>query len=247
MNQRVAAILVGGKGTRLQPLVSQVPKPLAPIGPEPFLFLLIRDLVRVGYKDIVLLTGYRHEMIVAACEQFAAKLGANIFYSCEAVPLGTAGALKQAQDFLSQQEHFLLLNGDTYLDDFTSIAAAKLDAAIGLIGVIKPKENDRYGSIVFDEKTQRILSFQEKNQAVQSYQDLRKTSVLESQQGANRASTGVYKQINRLLAELAPARKAGGGSDRRTRVYTPVHEDSSTEPTNKFPEGVELCKKSMEL
>jgi len=49
---------------------------------------------------------------------------------------------------------------------------------------------------------------------------------------------------NRLLAELAPVRKVGEGSERRTGVYTLVHEDSSTEPTNKFSTGVELSKKS---
>lgn len=181
---RVAAILVGGKGTRLQPLISHVPKPLAPVGAEPFLFLLIRDLVRVGYQDIILLTGYRHEMIVAACES-ATTLGANIRYSQELEPLGTAGAVKQAQALLSDYDDFLLLNGDTYLDDFVSIANTPLEYALGLIGVIQPKINDRYGSIVFDQQTQKISSFQEKNQALQSY-----------------VNAGIYKLSTQILGYI---------------------------------------------
>ncbi len=166
-DKKIAAILVGGKGTRLQPLISHVPKPLAPVGKEPFLFLLIRDLVRVGYDNIVLLTGYKHAAIVAACQQVA--LGAQIVYSQERQALGTAGAIKQAQAYLSAYSEFLLINGDTYLDDFTTLAQAPLAEALGLIGVIQPEKNDRYGSIVFDDKTQHILNFQEKNQAERCY------------------------------------------------------------------------------
>lgn len=159
-SKKIAAILVGGKGTRLQPLISHVPKPLAPIGDEPFLFLLIRDLVSVGYKEIILLTGYRHEIIVSTCEKV--DLGATLYFSQELIPLGTAGALKQAEKFLAPYDEFLLINGDTYLDDFTTIATKSLEGAIGLIGVIKPEMNDRYGSIVFNDETKIISSFQEK-------------------------------------------------------------------------------------
>src|SRR3990167_7816438 len=49
----------------------------------------------------------------------------------------------------------------------------------------------------------------------------------------------------RLLAKLTPVREVAGGSEHRTAVYTSVHEDSSTEPTHKFPTGVEFGKKSI--
>lgn len=158
---KVAAILVGGKGTRLQSLISHVPKSLAPIGDEPFLFLLLRDLIKLGFQDIVLLTGYCHEAIVEACD--AVSWGARIHYSQELTPLGTAGALKQAQAWLGNCAEFLLLNGDTYLEDFATLIDAPLQGALGAIGVIKPQKNDRYGSIVFDAVSNQILSFQEKN------------------------------------------------------------------------------------
>ncbi|MBI5447623.1 MAG: NTP transferase domain-containing protein [Gammaproteobacteria bacterium] len=183
---KTAAILVGGKGTRLQPLISHVPKPLAPVGDEPFLFLLIRALLKVGYQNIVLLTGYRHEAIVEACQSDNAPK-ANFYYSRELTPLGTAGALKQAQKYLSSCAEFLLLNGDTYLDDFVTLARTPLKDNFGLMGVIKPKENDRYGSVLFDAESKRILSFQEKNPLVQCY-----------------VNAGIYKFSPAILAEIPP-------------------------------------------
>lgn len=162
---QIAAILVGGKGTRLRSLISDVPKPLAPVGGEPFLFLILRQLASVGIKRVVLLTGYLHEKVVAACQD-GQQFGLEILYSQEHEPLGTAGAILQARPFLEDYPDFILMNGDTILD-------CSLDAFLrfpmvpnwmGLIGAMQPKETARFGSLDLDPETQTINAFREKDQ-----------------------------------------------------------------------------------
>lgn len=160
MLRKVAAILVGGRGTRLQPLISHVPKPLAPIGNKPFLFLLIEALIAIDYKNIVLLTGYRHEAMVDAFKDH--RFDANIIFSRETVALDTAGAIQQARAHLDGYPEFLLLNGDTYLEDFVTVAKTAIQDESVLMGVVRPRETDRYGSIQFDLSTGRITGFFEK-------------------------------------------------------------------------------------
>jgi NDP-sugar pyrophosphorylase family protein len=62
---RIAIILVGGLGTRLRPIVSAVPKPMAPVREEPFLAILLRRLIEKGFSEAVLAVGYKKEEIVS--------------------------------------------------------------------------------------------------------------------------------------------------------------------------------------
>ncbi len=105
-------ILAGGKGTRLRPLTYQMPKPMIPIHGKPFLQHQLELLKSFGLKDVLLLVSYLGNQIE---EYFGdgAKFGLSIKYSYEETPLGTGGALKNAEDKLA--EEFLLLNGDTFL------------------------------------------------------------------------------------------------------------------------------------
>ena len=107
-----AVILAGGLGTRLRPLTKTVPKPMVPIGDKPYLEYQLRLLRRQSICDIVLLTGYLGEQIE---EYFSdgRELGLHIRYSRETSPLGTGGALRQANQLLS--ETFLVIYGDSYL------------------------------------------------------------------------------------------------------------------------------------
>ncbi len=105
-------ILAGGKGTRLRPLTYQMPKPMIPIHGKPFLQHQLELLKSFGLKDVLLLVSYLGNQIE---EYFGdgAKFGLSIKYSYEETPLGTGGALKNAEDKLA--EEVLLLNGDTFL------------------------------------------------------------------------------------------------------------------------------------
>ncbi len=105
-----AVILAGGKGTRLRPLTSEVPKPMIPIHGRPFLRYQLAMLKSFGIEDFLLLVGYRGEKIE---KYFGAgsRFGLKINYSYEKELLGTGGALKKAADKLRKE--FMLLNGDT--------------------------------------------------------------------------------------------------------------------------------------
>ena len=105
-------ILAGGLGTRLWPVTKTVPKPMVPVGGEPYLAHQLRFLRAQGYDDVVILTGYLGEQIE---DHFAdgAALGMRIRYSREPAPLGTGGALRHARHLLADE--FLLIYGDSYL------------------------------------------------------------------------------------------------------------------------------------
>ena len=108
-----AVILAGGLGTRMRPWTETVPKPLLAVGEKPFLQHQIELLVRHGITDVVLLVAYLGEQIE---EYFGdgKAFGCRISYSYEASPMGTGGALKNAEKLLGRE--FLVVNGDTYLD-----------------------------------------------------------------------------------------------------------------------------------
>ena len=107
-----AVILAGGKGTRLRPITYRIPKPMVPIDGKPFLQHLSELIRSFGIRRTLLLVGYLGSQIE---EYFGdgGDFGLEISYSHEDTPLGTGGALKNAEDEL--EDEFLLLNGDTYL------------------------------------------------------------------------------------------------------------------------------------
>lgn len=113
MNNLQTVILVGGRGTRLKSLTDNLPKPMVPVQGRPFLEILLRLLQRKGLSRFLLLTGYLHHMIN---DYFGngSKFGIDIEYSVEPELLGTAGALKNAENLLENE--FLLVNGDTFSD-----------------------------------------------------------------------------------------------------------------------------------
>jgi len=107
-----AVILAGGAGTRLRPLTLNTPKPMIDINGKPFLLYIIEELKKYNAQDIVLCIGYLPEKF----QEFfgdGSKFGVKISYSVEKEFLGTAGAIKLAEKYLS--DDFLVLNGDTYL------------------------------------------------------------------------------------------------------------------------------------
>jgi len=116
-----AVILAGGLGTRMRPVTETIPKPMIPVCGKPFLQHQLELLRKNGIERVLLLVSYRGEQI----EQYFGKgdsLKMEIGYSYESSPLGTGGALKNANSKL--EEKFLLLNGDTFLDvDYPAVIA----------------------------------------------------------------------------------------------------------------------------
>lgn len=121
-----AVILAGGRGERLRPLTDNIPKPMVQVLGKPFLEHLVRMLRQQGIERVLFLTGYLGEVI----EQYfgdGRQFGVAIEYSREKEPLGTGGALKLAEQQLS--ERFFLLFGDSYLPiDYRKMAEEHIAA-----------------------------------------------------------------------------------------------------------------------
>ncbi|MBV8915409.1 MAG: NTP transferase domain-containing protein [Acetobacteraceae bacterium] len=108
-----AVIQAGGKGTRLRPYTTVLPKPLMPVGAKPVLELLLKWLRRNGVTESFITTGYLGHLIRSVCGD-GTQWGMRIRYTEETEPLGTAGALGLLRDRLNGT--FLVLNGDVLTD-----------------------------------------------------------------------------------------------------------------------------------
>lgn len=158
---REAIILAGGFGTRLQSVVSDVPKPMAPVAGRPFLTYLLDRLRKQGYTHMVLATGYLHEKV----EEFFGHEyhDVAIDYARELSPLGTGGAIVNALQYC-HEEAVTVLNGDTLFDiDHERLCRFAEEKATPLAIVLRQvPDAGRYGSVEID-KGGRITTFKEKN------------------------------------------------------------------------------------
>jgi len=103
-----AVILAGGKGTRLLPYTTYMPKPLVPIGDIPILEVVLRQLKYHGVTEVIIAVNHLAELIMAFFGD-GEKLGLKIRYSIENKPLGTAAPIAQIDDL---DDNFLVMNGD---------------------------------------------------------------------------------------------------------------------------------------
>lgn len=103
-----AVILAGGRGSCLEPYTRVLPKPLFPIGDEPILSVLVRQLQRAGATEIIMCLGYLADLIMAYFQD-GSRFGLPIRYVLETSPLGTAGSLKNIDGL---EDNFLVVNGD---------------------------------------------------------------------------------------------------------------------------------------
>jgi len=142
-----AVILVGGEGTRLRPVTSRVPKPVAPVVERPFVAYILDDLARHGVARAVFSSGYLAAAIEAEIGDGAAY-GVAVDYVVEDEPLGTAGAIANCAPKLDDGP-FFVFNGDVLSDvDLGAFAAVHGEkggmATIFLTAVADPR---RYGLV----------------------------------------------------------------------------------------------------
>jgi NDP-sugar pyrophosphorylase family protein len=104
-----AVILSGGKGTRLRPYTTVIPKPLLPIGDYPILEIILFQLRHFGVDEVILAVGHMAQLFQAFFAH-GERYGLKIGYSFETEPLGTAGPLSLLIDQL--EEDFFIINGD---------------------------------------------------------------------------------------------------------------------------------------
>ena len=153
-----AIVLAGGFGTRLQSVLGDIPKPMAPIGDVPFLEYLLDYLFSEGIEHIVLSVGYRHETIM---DYFGKSFkGLKLSYCIEKTPLGTGGGIKESLSFCDSNQVFVI-NGDTYFDVSLDVMRNHSNQKDLLLALCPMKNSDRYGSVELDERG-RVLKFKEK-------------------------------------------------------------------------------------
>jgi len=155
-----AVILAGGYGKRLKPYTENVPKPLLPVAGRSILEWQVRWLKHYGFEEILICAGYLKEKLVNEVGS-GVKYGVRVGYVVEDEPLGTGGALKNAEHILRNDESFLLINGDILTDldpnELLEDLEGRYLGAIALVQLPSP-----YGIVKFDEKTRKVISFVEK-------------------------------------------------------------------------------------
>jgi mannose-1-phosphate guanylyltransferase/phosphomannomutase len=137
-----AVIMAGGEGTRLRPLTSNAPKPMLPIANRPMMEHVINLLARHGFDEIVVTVAFLANHIKTYFGD-GSEFGVTIRYADEPVPLGTAGSVGNAREYLD--DTFLVISGDVLTDiDLTKLLEFHREhdamATIGLTAVDNPLE-----------------------------------------------------------------------------------------------------------
>tara|TARA_Y100000758_G_scaffold337_1_gene300 strand:+ start:117 stop:833 length:717 start_codon:yes stop_codon:yes gene_type:complete len=155
-----AVVLCGGLGTRLQEVLPNKPKVLAEINGVPFIYYLLGKIEKTGCRNVILCTGHLAEQVESLLGNKYREL--TIVYSKESNPMGTGGALLNAEQYIATN-YALVMNGDSYVEcDFRDYYYwhVKVGANISMI-VKETSDTSRYGSLSLGEKD-RITQFQEK-------------------------------------------------------------------------------------
>lgn len=156
-----ALILVGGFGTRLRPLTLTCPKPIVPFCNKPMILHQIEALKRVGVTEVVLAVNDQPKLMESFLKEYAEELNIKIHFSLEREPLGTAGPLALAREWLDGDEPFFVLNSDVIctfpLEDLLKFH--KNHGKEGTILVTKVDEPSKYGVVVMkpDGQIQRFV------------------------------------------------------------------------------------------
>jgi D-glycero-alpha-D-manno-heptose 1-phosphate guanylyltransferase len=178
-----AAILAGGTGSRLRPVLADRPKVLAPVGGRPYLTYLLDRLAEVPVRKVVLLTGYLADQVHRAVGD--RYRGMRLIHSVEPMPLGTGGALQRALQYLASRQ-ILLMNGDSWcdvsLEDFHS-QHCQQGARLSLV-LSSCADSARFGQVQVAEDG-HLLSFAEKTEA-----------------GSGWINAGIYLLERSLIAEI---------------------------------------------
>jgi Nucleoside-diphosphate-sugar pyrophosphorylase involved in lipopolysaccharide biosynthesis/translation initiation factor 2B, gamma/epsilon subunits (eIF-2Bgamma/eIF-2Bepsilon) len=186
-----ALLLAGGFGTRMRPLTERLPKPMAPVGNRPWLEHLIAGLKEQGIREIVIAVKHYPERII---DHFGdgRKLGVDIRYTHEPVPLGTAGAVKNAESLLGSR--FVVINADiVHRADIRALAETHArSGAMVTVGLVEVADPSQFG-VVEQTEDGRIVRFVEKPPRGEA--------------PSNRINAGIYIMERDVLREIPAGRE----------------------------------------
>lgn len=182
---RRAVVLAGGRGTRLRPYTTVLPKPLMPVGDRPILDIVVRQLKAAGFDRITISTGYLAELIEAFFGD-GERYDIAIDYWREEEALGTVGALSMIEGL--GDDNFLVMNGDVLTDlDYKALYDDHADS--GDAATIATKNRDVQISL-------GVLMFEDESD------DTRLTGYVEKPKILYEASMGVYCFSPRVLEHI---------------------------------------------
>ncbi|MCX6281416.1 MAG: sugar phosphate nucleotidyltransferase [Bacteroidetes bacterium] len=187
-----AVILAGGKGTRLKPYTTVIPKPLVPVGERAIIDILISRLVKCGVDEVWICLNHFAEIIMAYLGN-GSKFGLKINYSLEEEPLGTVAPIALID---SLPADFLVMNGDLLTDlDFRELYSRHI-AQQSLLTVSTYHRTTKidFGVLELDKESNKVTGFREKPEY------------------SFNVSMGVYA-MNRKVLEYVPPKKPFGFDD----------------------------------
>lgn len=155
-----AIILAGGLGTRLRSVVADRPKPMALIEGKPFMEYVVRGLAAQGIRELVFAVGYKGSMVEEYFKD-GTRFGISASYAYEEELLGTAGAIKNAGKYITD-DWFYVLNGDTFYQlDYGKLLGVKEKQQLDFALVLRRVEDvSRYGRAILQD--QMLVEFNEK-------------------------------------------------------------------------------------
>ncbi len=180
---RQAVILAGGRGTRLGEITRKTPRPLLQVDGQPFITLLIDELLRFGFDNIVVLVGEYMDAFEQALLEYPTPR-ARVELVSEPEPAGTAGALVHAENFL--RPRFLLLNGDSFFSiNLLSLATGRNTGPwLACVALRHIQDTGRYGAVRLAGRN--IVDFGEKSAV-----------------GPGLINTGIYWLKREILDEIS--------------------------------------------
>jgi NDP-sugar pyrophosphorylase family protein len=159
MEDVMVVVLAGGKGVRLRPYTTVLPKPLLPVGDIPILEVALRQLKSYGFKRVVLSVNHLAKLIQAFFAD-GSNLGLDISYCLENEPLGTAGCISLVENL---SDTFLVMNGDllTTLNYAALVRAHIESSASATIGAFPREVAIDFGVLELDDNGE-LLAYKEK-------------------------------------------------------------------------------------
>ncbi|MFH1684374.1 MAG: NDP-sugar synthase [Candidatus Margulisiibacteriota bacterium] len=157
-----AVIIAGGLGTRLRPLTYNTPKPIVPVANRPFVVHQIEHLAKHGIDEVILNLHYLSHEIKKILDREAREWGIKIRYSIEEHPLGTAGAVKNAEEFFGD-EPMVIFNGDVLTDlNISKLVNYHREKGATVTLTLTEVEDPTPFGLVLTDKDGRVTDFLEK-------------------------------------------------------------------------------------
>ena len=176
MVNKKAMVLAAGLGTRLRPLTDLISKPMAPIVNKPVMEHIINLLAQHDFRDIVCNLHYFPDEIKNHFGD-GSKWGVNILYSYEEELLGTAGGVKNVEEFFEGQS-FIVISGDALTDiDLTAAYNFHQEKkGVATVVLTEVEDTSQYGVVILDDNS-RITGFQEKPLSGEAKSDLANSGI----------------------------------------------------------------------